>query len=99
MEKLLPEDVGGNPNTTTYSFGDWMDLLALEHGDRWVRYRESYKRTNFPDSALEESRKLSGPITITLELVNRCNLKCVMCWTDNHSLERECLSLKILRRS
>ena len=98
MEKLLPEDIGGNPNSTTYSFGDWMDLLALEHGDRWVQYRESFKRTNFPDSALEESRKLSGPITITLELVNRCNLKCVMCWTDNHSLEKGVLELKDIEK-
>jgi radical SAM protein with 4Fe4S-binding SPASM domain len=93
MQRELPEQSGGNPNTVTYSFSDWMDELSRVYGARWESYRNSFHRTNNKITAADESAELRAPITITLELVNRCNLKCVMCWTDNHVMKKGVLSL------
>lgn len=98
VSRLLPEQSGGNPNAVTYSFSDWMDLLSEQYGTRWTQYRESFAKTNLASSALSASQELPSPLTITLELVNRCNLKCVMCWTDNHSLKKGVLGLKEIER-
>lgn len=94
MERSLPEQANGNPNSVTYSFSDWMSHLSDQYGTRWDDYRESYYRSNNVSTAAIEAASLNSPITITLELVNRCNLKCVMCWTDNHVMKKGVLSLE-----
>jgi MoaA/NifB/PqqE/SkfB family radical SAM enzyme len=93
MEIQLPEEIGGHPNSVTWSFSDWMEQLSRTYGTRWDEYRKSFSRTNNKFTAESESSILKSPITITLELVNRCNLKCVMCWTDNHSMKKGELSV------
>jgi radical SAM protein with 4Fe4S-binding SPASM domain len=93
MDRSLPDESKGNPNTVSYSFSDWMDELSRIYGSRWDEYRESFGLTNNKLTAAQEAANLRAPITITLELVNRCNLRCVMCWTDNHVMKKGVLSL------
>lgn len=98
MQRELPEESGGHPNSVTYSFSDWMEELSRSYGARWDEYRESFHRTNNKFTAALESSQLKAPITITLELVNRCNLKCIMCWTDNHSMRKGVLTLDQIKQ-
>lgn len=93
IQKSLPEEIGGNPNTVTYSFGNWMQVLEKAFGHRWQEYRSNFAASNKKSTALGIANKITFPITLTLELVNRCNLKCVMCWTDNHSMSLGTLSV------
>jgi radical SAM protein with 4Fe4S-binding SPASM domain len=49
--------------------------------ERVEKYRQDYFRTLNNDNKFFVP---DFPITLTMELVNRCNLTCVMCYTDNH---------------
>ncbi len=54
-----------------------LEELTKKFGKRFIQYRERYKKY------LEDTEhKLSHdyPMTVVLELVNRCNLECVMCY-------------------
>jgi radical SAM protein with 4Fe4S-binding SPASM domain len=54
--------------------------LLPEYGDRYLKYRSDYKKTlKYSENSLPDY-----PLTIHMELVNRCNLNCVMCFTVNH---------------
>jgi len=96
--KVVPEDAKGNPNTVTYSSGAWMEKLADKYGPVWNEYRALFAGTNELETADQVANELELPITLAVELVNRCNLKCVMCWTDNHSLPRAFINLDVIER-
>jgi len=51
--------------------------LYKKFGDRFLDYREKYNRM-----LIDEHHKqlLDYPLTVVLELVNRCDLECVMCY-------------------
>lgn len=70
-------------------------ILANIYGDKFNAYRVDYKKSLNYD--------LTGfipdfPITLTLELVNRCNLSCIMCYTVNHSETKHTLALADIER-
>lgn len=64
-------------------------------GERFSQYRQDYL-----DSLNSEQSGFvpDHPLTISLELVNRCNLTCVMCYTANHKGQKYTLDLASLRR-
>ncbi len=80
-------------------FADIEDILHRNlfptFGERFSRYRQHYvdslnsERTGFVPP---------HPLTVSLELVNRCNLTCVMCYTANHKGQKYTLDLDSLRR-
>ena len=51
--------------------------LVKKYGDRYLRYRENYMSI-INDN--EHKIQTSYPTTVVLELVNRCDLECVMCY-------------------
>jgi len=51
------------------------------HGERFEEYRDDYARLV---STRDFSYLPETPVTVTVELVNRCNLTCQMCYTENH---------------
>lgn len=67
--------------------------LHPKFGDRFDEYRRNYIRTlnSEKDGFVPEH-----PLTVSLELVNRCNLTCVMCYVANHKGEKHTLSLEAL---
>ena len=81
-------DKSGMQNTVSISKDENL-LQPLEelYGDDWRAYRKIFNETCNPNKALSATRDLKAPLTLAVEFVNRCNLKCVMCWTENHTLE------------
>lgn len=71
-------------NTTyikTQKFTDYEQILTDEFGERFADYRVDYKKSlNYDQNGFVPD----FPITVSLELINRCNLSCVMCYTINH---------------
>ena len=61
-------------------------LLMEKYGREKVEeYRNNYfKAINFEKTKF----KSPMPFTLTVELVNRCNLTCVMCFTENHKTQK-----------
>ena len=51
--------------------------LVKKYGDRYLKYRENYMSI-INDN--EHKIQTSYPTTVVLELVNRCDLECVMCY-------------------
>lgn len=79
-------------------FTDIEDILHRNlhpvFGDRFDQYRRDY--------VASLNSEITGfvpphPLTVSLELVNRCNLTCVMCYTANHKGTKYTLSLDALR--
>jgi len=63
-------------------YTDVESVLAEEFGERFNQYRVHYhKSLNYDSNGFIPD----FPLTVSLELVNRCNLSCVMCYTINHS--------------
>ena len=50
--------------------------LVSKFGDRFLKYRDNY---NYNMTDYKHDLSFDYPLTINLELVNRCNLECVMC--------------------
>ena len=69
--------------------------LGAKYGERFGEYRRNYHRTLNADA---DGYFPDFPLTVTIELVNRCNLSCVMCYTANHSLPKETLRLDEVER-
>ncbi|MBM3492343.1 MAG: radical SAM protein [Alphaproteobacteria bacterium] len=70
-------------------------ILADEFGDRFRRYRVAYRRSlNYP---LHDELP-PFPLTVSLELVNRCNLKCIMCYTEHHREAKSTLALGTIEK-
>jgi len=60
------------------------EVLYKKYGERFLKYRENYKKTISDD---DHKMYLGYPLTVILELVNRCDLQCVMCYQGfrNHA--------------
>ena len=74
----------------TVKFTDYEETLSDKFGERFRAYRKEYRKSLSYD--------INGflpdfPLTVTLELVNRCNLNCVMCYTVNHGEKKSTLGL------
>lgn len=69
-------------------FTDYMAMLAEKHGPAWQAYRESYAKSINYDTTPYLPK---FPVTLGIELVNRCNLKCVMCYTEHHGKRKTTL--------
>ncbi len=77
-----------------HQFTDIEKILEGEFGERFVQYREKYYRTLNYDKG-EGLPKF--PLTVSFELVNRCNLNCVMCYTDHHKKNKTTASIDVLK--
>lgn len=78
----------------TVRLTDFEQLLGQTFGDRFRDYRADYKRSlNYNTNGFLPD----FPITVGLELVNRCNLSCIMCWTNNHKLPKFALDEETIR--
>ena len=53
------------------------EVLYKKYGERFINYRKNYKKTISDD---DHKYFFKYPITVVLELVNRCDLQCVMCY-------------------
>ena len=72
------------------------DYLYPKYGKRFIDYRNKYKNY-LSDNA---HKKLpSFPISLILELVNRCNLECVMCFQGfRNDTKKSTLDLEVLKK-
>lgn len=69
--------------------------LGAKFGQRFADYRRDYvKSLNYDKNGFLPD----FPITLGLELVNRCNLSCIMCYTVNHDLPKSTLSIATIKR-
>ena len=80
-------------------FSDFEDILQRNlgpvFGARFKKYRRDYQRTlNSEQNGFVPEQ----PLTISMELVNRCNLSCTMCYTANHKATKRTLSLQDIER-
>lgn len=78
-----------------YQKEDVNEKLGKILGERFQKYRNDFNKTQdyqttgfIPDM----------PLTIAIELINRCNLKCIMCYTKHHTEEKATLSLEDVER-
>ena len=70
-------------------------ILAEEFGERFRSYRLDYRRSlNYP----QHEEVPPFPLTVSLELVNRCNLKCIMCYTAHHLETKSTLALGTIEK-
>ena len=53
------------------------DELIKKYGERYLKYRKNYLSIINDDG---HKIKTEYPTTVVLELVNRCDLECVMCY-------------------
>ena len=69
-------------NIIKHSSGDTEEILlkALneKYGERFAKYRNDY-HANIKFSGDDRFMQSAYPLTVLLELVNRCNLDCIMC--------------------
>lgn len=81
--------------TETVQFSPFEEHLAQKFGERFRTYRRDYyKSLNYDKNGFLPD----FPITLTVELVNRCNLDCVMCYTVNHDEKKSTLDMPRLRQ-
>ena len=81
-------------NISSVKFTDIEAVLAEEFGDRFRAYRFDYRHSLNYD---KNGYLPLFPLTVSFELVNRCNLKCVMCYTEHHRLDKKTLSIGTLQ--
>jgi radical SAM protein with 4Fe4S-binding SPASM domain len=67
---------------------------ARKFGSKFAEYRATYMRSLNYD---KEEFAAEFPVTVNIELVNRCNLSCIMCYTINHKGEKHTLTLDQMR--
>tara|TARA_B100000780_G_scaffold265412_1_gene220807 strand:+ start:721 stop:1773 length:1053 start_codon:yes stop_codon:yes gene_type:complete len=68
--------------------------LVEKFGERYVNYRKSYTQ-NIQNKKFTDPSNY--PTTVVLELVNRCNLECVMCYQGfRNKAEKSTIDLKSL---
>jgi radical SAM protein with 4Fe4S-binding SPASM domain len=78
----------------TVGFTDFEELLGEKYGERFREYREKYRKSlNYDTNGYIPD----FPLTVTLELVNRCNLNCIMCYTVNHSEKKSTLGMENMK--
>ena len=79
----------------TMRFSDFENHMAEVHGPRFVEYRQDFHNSlNYDKNGFLPE----FPITLQLELINRCNLSCVMCYTTNHKTPKETLDIGTVRK-
>jgi len=78
-----------------YQKSDVNEKLSSILGDDFRKYREDFNKTQ---NYLETKFIPDFPITVSLELVNRCNLNCIMCYKKHHDEARAELSLNIIKK-
>ena len=72
------------------------DHLYPKFGKRFLDYRKKYENY-LNDSAHKELP--SFPVSLILELVNRCNLECVMCFQGyRNDTKKNTLNLETLKK-
>jgi radical SAM protein with 4Fe4S-binding SPASM domain len=80
-------------NISSVKLTDIEAVLAEEFGDRFRAYRIDYRKSmNYDKNGFVPD----FPLTVSFELVNRCNLKCVMCYTDHHTFAKKTLAIGTL---
>jgi radical SAM protein with 4Fe4S-binding SPASM domain len=68
---------------------DQIKVIQNYKGIEFKNYREKYEASlNYQNNY----KILDFPITVTLEMINKCNLKCIMCYTDHHKKIKATLS-------
>ncbi len=94
VDPMPPADLRTNTEfTATFKFTDIEATLAEAFGDRFRDYRRDYyKSLNYDENGFLPA----FPLTVSFELVNRCNLDCVMCYTVNHHEPKATLGLDTL---
>lgn len=91
----MPDDIKTPPNVAKIEFTDVDGVLAAEFGPRAAAYRQRYRDSlNYQQGEAPPD----FPITLSLELVNRCNLACVMCYTVEHSRPKRALDIDAVAR-
>ena len=69
--------------------------LGKKFGRRFRNYRQNFRKSlNYDRTGYLPD----FPITVGLELVNRCNLSCIMCYTVNHSLPKATLDEAVINK-
>lgn len=90
----MAEERTNTTHTETVKFSQFESLLGEKFGDRFRVYRQDYyKSLNYDKNGFLPD----FPLTVTLELVNRCNLDCIMCYTINHAEKKSTLDMPRLR--
>ncbi len=83
----------GHSSIETVPFTEIETILAEEFGERFVAYRKVYRDSLNCDRT---GQLPAFPVTVQFELVNRCNLSCIMCYTDNHKAAKSTLAIGTL---
>jgi radical SAM protein with 4Fe4S-binding SPASM domain len=95
---MTVQEIDERANTTfndTVKFSDYEKILAARFGERFRQYRIDYRKSlNYDKNGFIPD----FPLTVTMELVNRCNLDCVMCYTVNHSEKKATLGLPNIKQ-
>ena len=69
---------------------DLSDILYKKFGERFLNYRKKYSEYLNNEKT---NKTLDYPISVILELVNRCNLECTMCYQGfRNDIEKSVLS-------
>lgn len=80
-------------NISSVKMTDIESVLISEFGERFRSYRGEYRKTiNYDKNGFLPE----FPLTVSFELVNRCNLKCVMCFTEHHGMPKNTLSTETI---
>lgn len=84
MDRTTVDHISSRP------LSDIENLLADRFGDRFRSYRENYRKSiNYDKNGYIPEM----PLTVTFELVNRCNLECIMCYTSHHKESKSTLKI------
>ncbi|MFH1536888.1 MAG: radical SAM/SPASM domain-containing protein [Patescibacteria group bacterium] len=78
-----------------YQKEDVNEKLTSILGNDFKKYREDFNKTQ---NYLKTKFIPDFPITISLELINRCNLNCIMCYKKHHTEPRAMLGLEIIKK-
>jgi len=92
-EKKIKKEV--NTFIFKYQKEDVNKKLGKIIGNNFREYRKNFNKTqNYPETGYIPE----FPITVSLELRNRCNLNCVMCYKKHHSQPEAQLDLDVLEK-
>ena len=81
--------------TKTYKFVDIDAVLTKEFGEPYLQYRRIYAESiNYDKTGYVPP----APVTLDLELVNRCNLRCTMCYGAHHKGEKHVHEMDTVRQ-
>lgn len=78
-----------------YQKQDIIKKLGRILGDDFKQYRQDFDKTQ---NYLKTKFVPDFPLTISLELVNRCNLNCIMCYPEHHRKTKKELSVESLKK-